>query len=159
MQVINEKGSLSNPYPRYHVNIANSDDTDIDQSKTPAWLVQPGDMTVAQHTPVTIACVVSSFPKPTYRWTFNSSPFTGEYRFCVKLMSRECILFLFFLRCAFYYSAFKLHIFEYDWLFIKLNKGGGEFHELMKQTIAIGNRLFHQFMKFFDLKVLYLISL
>ena len=43
-------------------------------------LMQPGDVTVAEHTPVTIACMVSSFPEPSYEWTFNDEPMTSKLK-------------------------------------------------------------------------------
>ncbi|KAL5270637.1 hypothetical protein ACHWQZ_G001366 [Mnemiopsis leidyi] len=73
----NDEGSKSNYNANYNLQVASSPDTSIDNAKTSEWLMQPGDVTVAEHTPVTIACMVSSFPEPSYEWTFNDEPMTS----------------------------------------------------------------------------------
>ena len=58
----------------------------MSHSPNPTRLIQPGtnDVTVAEHTPVTIACMVSSFPEPSYEWTFENEVMTSKLKYCCE---------------------------------------------------------------------------
>ena len=72
-QLTNDAGTKANDNSEYNLQILQPSDSTIPNNKNIEWLVKPEDITVELLTAVTIACIVSSWPLPTYEWHYREN--------------------------------------------------------------------------------------